>query len=490
MRNKIIIAVVFLFVPTFPVLAQVLDSSTQTPGVIPSASPVGSVTMPVATMNSTPRPAATPKIRPSATPARTPQPSVSATSAPSNISLSPAPDKPVAGQNTAMAFVLVALGAVGGGGVAYGLFRMMLRAKNSKQETDGKDKKPDCEKIKKLLDEKKADYAHRAGESAAKQAALELLKRELEKVKEKVKETAQEKIKQGVTNFVFGEEEKSLDEQIAAFEKDIRDHVQNRFADSAPPENELSEYLKEPEMRVLLDALKNLETRRTAKHILEAAEKARTEYDGLMEKLRAVKKELSESRAMEHAAATDVESLKKNYTVCMQQIEKVTDLATVAKEIMCRTIDGATQEVDARELSFRPSVYGVAIRENQVLLVPQWDGYDFPGGGMEIGETINEAFSREIRKETGLNAERGEILVCESDFFIHPYRKTAHNTILMYFACTNITGEISTENFDADEKKYAKKAEWVDIAKIDTIKFYNPIDSVGLIRHALSKIVQ
>ena len=159
----------------------------------------------------------------------------------------------------------------------------------------------------------------------------------------------------------------------------------------------------------------------------------------------------------------------------------------MTKKITCRTIDGQTQEVLAADLVFRPSVYGVAIRDDRVLLVPQWDGYDFPGGGVELGETIDEAFRREIKEETGLYAERGEVLLCESNFFIHPISKKAYHTILAYYLCKNIKGEISDEHFDANEKQYAKKAEWVEISRIHDLKFYNPIDSPVLITMALAK---
>lgn len=154
---------------------------------------------------------------------------------------------------------------------------------------------------------------------------------------------------------------------------------------------------------------------------------------------------------------------------------------------MCRGVRGEPREVAIEELAWRPSVYGVALRDDKVLLVPQWDGYDFPGGGIEIGETIDEAFEREFREETGLIAERGEALACASDFFIHPYTDKAYHTVLMYYLCENVSGEISDANFDEYEKKYAKKAEWVAIARIKDLKFYNPVDSVALIHKAWSR---
>ena len=157
----------------------------------------------------------------------------------------------------------------------------------------------------------------------------------------------------------------------------------------------------------------------------------------------------------------------------------------MSKIVMCRTIDGKEQEVPTEDLIFRPSVYGVAVRDEKVLLSPQWDGYDFPGGGINLCETIDEAFRREILEETGLDAERGEVLACESDFFIHPYSKKPYHTILAYYLCRNVSGEISDEHFDANEKQYAKKAEWVDVSRIRNLKFYNPVDSVAIIEKAI-----
>lgn len=154
------------------------------------------------------------------------------------------------------------------------------------------------------------------------------------------------------------------------------------------------------------------------------------------------------------------------------------------KKIICRNIDGSTQEVDEGDLAWRPAVYGVAVRDGKVLLVPQWDGYDFPGGGVDLGETIDEAFRREIGEETGLDAKRGDVLLCESDFFIHPSSKKPYHTMLAYYLCKSISGEITDANFQGLEKEYAKKAEWVERDRVKDLKFYNPIDSPALIEKA------
>lgn len=55
----------------------------------------------------------------------------------------------------------------------------------------------------------------------------------------------------------------------------------------------------------------------------------------------------------------------------------------------------------------RTGVYGISEQENQILFVKQQKGphkgkWDFPGGGIEPGEEIEEALRREIREETGM----------------------------------------------------------------------------------------
>ena len=59
------------------------------------------------------------------------------------------------------------------------------------------------------------------------------------------------------------------------------------------------------------------------------------------------------------------------------------------KKILCKNdFDHKRKIVPANELIFRPSVYAVIIKSGKILLSRQWDGYDFPGGGIEKGESI------------------------------------------------------------------------------------------------------
>lgn len=156
-----------------------------------------------------------------------------------------------------------------------------------------------------------------------------------------------------------------------------------------------------------------------------------------------------------------------------------------SKTILCRNIRNGTKErVPVSKVAFRPSVYGVVVKGSKVLLVKQWDGYDFPGGGMEIGETIDQALKREVWEETGLRVENDAFLACGEDFFTHHYTGEHFQSILLYYLCKNPKGTISTDHFDEYERKYAEKAEWVERKRIRGLKFYNPVGSVDIIKKA------
>jgi 8-oxo-dGTP pyrophosphatase MutT (NUDIX family) len=160
----------------------------------------------------------------------------------------------------------------------------------------------------------------------------------------------------------------------------------------------------------------------------------------------------------------------------------------IKKKVIGKDINKNKVELDVDKLIFRPSVYGILFEGDKILLSKQWDGWDFPGGGMDIHETIDEALEREFCEETGLTIKKKEIVACEHDFFLHPFSGKHYNQTLMYFLCEKISGELTTENFDKNEKKYADMPEWIDIKDVDKIKFFNPVDSVALIHKAFKML--
>lgn len=141
-----------------------------------------------------------------------------------------------------------------------------------------------------------------------------------------------------------------------------------------------------------------------------------------------------------------------------------------------------------KDLVYRPSVYGVCIKKDKVLLSRCWDGYDFPGGGMEMWETLQEALVREFFEESGLKITPGKILYINDGFFVMPDTNNKVHSIQIYFEGKNPKGKISDKYFDHYEKINNKPAEWVNIKDINKLKFYNGIDSVGLIKNTYKNL--
>lgn len=159
------------------------------------------------------------------------------------------------------------------------------------------------------------------------------------------------------------------------------------------------------------------------------------------------------------------------------------------KKITCHDLHGKLYTEEASKFIYRPSVYGVLIEDNKLLLSKQYDGYDLPGGGMNIDETIEDGLKREFFEETGLTVELLQPVHVETSFF-KPSHSKIHgdefwNCPMIYFLVKKISGELSTANFDIEEQEYADMAEWIELEKINSINFISSANIQEVVKKAI-----
>lgn len=145
-------------------------------------------------------------------------------------------------------------------------------------------------------------------------------------------------------------------------------------------------------------------------------------------------------------------------------------------EIICKDVYGNEHKVKSKDLKLRVGVYAVIIENNKILLTRQWDGYSLIGGGLELGETIEDAIIREVKEETGLDFTPDRVVYYATTFFKRDEVHAPHQSVQLYFSHKDIVGELNNANITASEKTYTTGSpEWVDVGRIGEIKFRHSV---------------
>ena len=142
---------------------------------------------------------------------------------------------------------------------------------------------------------------------------------------------------------------------------------------------------------------------------------------------------------------------------------------------------------DVNKLELSVHVYGIAIENGKILISPQYDGYDFPGGTAEKGETHIDTLVREVKEETGYLVEPIELLNIYTSFFHHTKKNKDYQSYLIYYLVKIVDGKISNEGFDEDEKEYAKTAKWVNIEELNKMRHANSINVFDELKNKILK---
>ena len=96
---------------------------------------------------------------------------------------------------------------------------------------------------------------------------------------------------------------------------------------------------------------------------------------------------------------------------------------------------------------FRVGVNAIIFDGSRVLLSLRRDigWWNLPGGGVEAGETVDEALRREVREETGLEVELERL--------VGVYSKPQKNEVVLAFRCRATGGQLSA-TVETAENRY------------------------------------
>jgi 8-oxo-dGTP diphosphatase len=161
--------------------------------------------------------------------------------------------------------------------------------------------------------------------------------------------------------------------------------------------------------------------------------------------------------------------------------------------IVSHDIYGNEYSVSVDELKWRPAAYAVIIHNKKVLLINIEGGYHMPGGGIELGETPEEAIIREVGEEANIKVDSPRLIGSLTTFFTklnkNTTKKPVHvQSLLLYYACKLSDSSIREGDFlDNREVEAGLVAEWVGIDKIRNLKIGSTVDWRPIIQSTLAQ---
>jgi len=134
--------------------------------------------------------------------------------------------------------------------------------------------------------------------------------------------------------------------------------------------------------------------------------------------------------------------------------------------ITCKNNFGEMVNVPLEKFYFRPSVYGIILNQGNIVTMRNVSNGKlwFPGGGMEVGEKMEDALKREVREETGLEIIIDKLLLFKENFFYYQPLDEAYHAFLFFFLCHSVNSILIKDDLVDDIE--SKKPRWTKIEEI------------------------
>ncbi len=131
--------------------------------------------------------------------------------------------------------------------------------------------------------------------------------------------------------------------------------------------------------------------------------------------------------------------------------------------------------------NFNVRVYGLLINSKNEILVSdeRRSGISFtkfPGGGLEFGEGLSEALTREFSEELAIHVSISELFYVNDFFQVSAFDENHQLLSFYYFVNYDNNDEIGQEEYSYPLQDDGEKQRWVAIDRLTDEDFTFPID--------------